>query len=205
MPKFETKLQESKNLKTPQILQLQHRKHKKSRESLKILKNHEAFRDGVNISTEVKRHLGAVIGSFTFCMRTIESFEDFVNPVKEVIQKVFIPTLFGQEEPLSDSLQTVVTLTPNQSGLGIPCLKEDSPQQFAASKFITSRHPDQNLTPLEELMRQYLKANMTKSKIERIDGRTSKNLNLTEPSRTFLNLETTRYNSVHTLGIRPCI
>ena len=73
-------------------------------------------------------------------MRTIESFEDYTDPIHEVINEIFIPTLFGQMEPLADSLQELITLTPTQGGLGIPLLKEEAPQQFAASKKITAPH-----------------------------------------------------------------
>ena len=37
---------------------------------------------------------------FTYCMRTIESFDEYVDPVQKVIEEVFLPTLFGQAEPL---------------------------------------------------------------------------------------------------------
>ena len=98
------------------------------------------FGQEVNITTEGKRHLGAVIGSqeykdqycdekvqgwkreiellaeiarsqphaaycaftkgykskFTYCTRTIESFEEYVDPIHEAIHKMFLPLLFGQ-------------------------------------------------------------------------------------------------------------
>ena len=138
------------------------------------------FGDEVNITTEEKRHLGAVIGSkeykdqyctervqgwkgeistlaeiaksqphaayivltkgykskFTYCMRTIESFEEYVHPVRQqVIVEMFLPTLFGQAEPLQDELSELVTLTPAQGGLGIPDLTTEAPQQYSASKY----------------------------------------------------------------------
>lgn len=90
---------------------------------------------------------------FTFCMRTIESFEDYTDPIHKVINELFIPTLFGQVEPLADPLQELITLTPTQGGLGIPLLKEEAPQQFGASKKITAPHKqsiiEQKLSPLE--------------------------------------------------------
>ena len=55
---------------------------------------------------------------FTYCMRTIESFEEYVDPVQQVIDEMFLPTLFGQAEPLPDELSELVTLTPAQGGLG---------------------------------------------------------------------------------------
>ena len=53
-------------------------------------------------------------------MRTIESFEDYVDPIQEAIDDLLLPTLFGQREPLPIDLRRVVTLTPAQGGLGVP-------------------------------------------------------------------------------------
>ena len=47
-------------------------------------------------------------------MRTIESFEEYVDPVQQVIDDMFLPTLFGHTEPLPDELSERVTLTPAQ-------------------------------------------------------------------------------------------
>ena len=88
-------------------------------------------------------------------MRTIESFEEYVDPVQQVIVEMFLPTLFGQAEPLPDELSKLVTLTPAQGGLGIPDLTTEATQQLA-----------------EKLKRDLrtLKAENTKSKIESIDA-----------------------------------
>ena len=56
----------------------------------------------------------------TYFMRTIESFEDYVDPIQEAIDDLLLPTLFGQREPLPIDLRRVVTLTPAQGGLGVP-------------------------------------------------------------------------------------
>ena len=142
------------------------------------------FGSEVKITTEGRRHLGAVIGStnykeeycnekvnrwreeiealsdiaksqphsayvaftkgfkskFTYFMRTISSFEDYVNPIEEAISELFLPALFGQEEPLPEELHEVITLSPAQGGLGIPALSEEAPQQYAASTSITRPH-----------------------------------------------------------------
>ena len=37
---------------------------------------------------------------FTHFMHTIESFEDYVDPIQEAIDDLLLPTLFGQTEPL---------------------------------------------------------------------------------------------------------
>ena len=73
-------------------------------------------------------------------MRTISSFEDYVNPIEEAISELFLPALFGQEEPLPEELHEVITLSTAQGGLGIPALSEEAPQQYAASTSITRPH-----------------------------------------------------------------
>ena len=55
---------------------------------------------------------------FTYFMRTIESFEEYVDPIHEVIDDLLVPTLFGQTEPLPDELRELLTLSPAQGGLG---------------------------------------------------------------------------------------
>ena len=79
---------------------------------------------------------------FTYFMRTIESFEDYVDPIQEVIDDLLLPTLFGQTEPLPSNLRQLVTLTPAQGGLGVPDLQYEAPQQFAAFTTITASHVD---------------------------------------------------------------
>lgn len=51
---------------------------------------------------------------------------------------MFLPTLLGQVEPLPDKLREIITLSPAQGGLGNPSLREEAPQQYAASKAITA-------------------------------------------------------------------
>ena len=109
-------------------------------------------------------------------MRTIESFEDYVDPIQEAIDDLLLPTLFGQTEPLPSNLRQLVTLTPAQGGLGVPDLR------FAASTTITASHVD-SITKqstfmvagersTEELKRQHqaLKIASVKSRMESIDS-----------------------------------
>ena len=147
-------------------------------------KAERVFGDVVNITTEGKRHLGAIIGSkdyknqyynenvpgwkeeittladtaqsqphaayiaftkgyqskFAYFMRTIESFEEYVSPIQEAINHMRLPPLFSQTEPLPDELSELVTLTPAQGGMGIPNLRVEASQQYAASKSITKQH-----------------------------------------------------------------
>ena len=79
---------------------------------------------------------------FTYFMRNIESFEDYVDPIQEVIDDLLLPTLFGQSQPLPKEVRRLVTLTTTQGGLGVPDLRAEAPQQLAASKSITTAHVD---------------------------------------------------------------
>ena len=119
---------------------------------------------------------------FTYFMRTIESFEDYVDPIQEAIDDLLLPTLFGQTEPFPSNLRQLVTLTPAQGGLGVPDLQFEAPQQFAASTTITASHVD-SITKqstfmvagersTEELKRQHqaLKIASVKSRMESIDS-----------------------------------
>ena len=78
----------------------------------------------------------------TYYMHTIESFEDYVDPIQEAIDDLLLPTLFVPTEPLPSDLRQLATLTPAQGGLGVPDLRFEAPQQFAASTSITAPHVD---------------------------------------------------------------
>ncbi|XP_068723901.1 uncharacterized protein [Montipora capricornis] len=119
---------------------------------------------------------------FIYFMRTIESFQDYVDPIQEAIDDLLLPTLFGQTEPLPSDLRQLVTLSPAKGGLGIPDLRFEAPQQFAASTSITASHVDSITTQsmfmvagensIEELKRQHqaLKTVSVKSRMESIDS-----------------------------------
>ena len=153
----------------------------KSPELAEIAK--EVFGDSVNITTEGKRHLGAVIGSenykkeyceekvttwikelsalceiaetqpqaayaaytqgyrskFTFFLRTIENFEQYLEPIDTFLTDNFIPTLFGSDTP-NDVPREVLSLNPSEGGLGINILSQDANNQFLASTNITTPH-----------------------------------------------------------------
>ena len=55
-------------------------------------------------------------------MRTIPGFEDYIEPVQDILNDVFVPTLFGQEEPMSDALSSLFSLPPRDGGLGMVVL-----------------------------------------------------------------------------------
>lgn len=84
-------------------------------------------------------------------MRTIESFEEYVDPVQQFIDEMYLPILFGQAEPLPDELSELVTLTPAQGGLGIPDLTTEAPQQYSASKRFTRQHAE-SIKPQSKIM-----------------------------------------------------
>ena len=102
---------------------------------------------------------------FTYFMCTIDSFEDYVDPIQEAIDDLLLPTLFGQSEPLPNEVRLIVTLTTAQRGLSMPDLRAEAPQHFAASKSITTAHVDSitsqttfmapGESPTEELKRHH--------------------------------------------------
>ena len=49
---------------------------------------------------------------FTYYLRTIESFEEYVDPIKEMIHTSFIPSLFERVEPLPEEHKGLVSLSP---------------------------------------------------------------------------------------------
>ena len=51
-------------------------------------------------------------------MRTIGSFEDYVEPIQEVIEDVLLPTLFGQSEPIPNEVRRLAALTKESRGSG---------------------------------------------------------------------------------------
>ena len=116
---------------------------------------------------------------FTYFMRTIDSFEDYMNPIDEIIDETLLPVLFGQVEPLPSEISQIVKVPPSLGGLGMPNLKEESPQQYAASKAITACHVESirtqsSIVPPEaevaKKQQQSLKSEKIKSKVEEIDA-----------------------------------
>ena len=96
---------------------------------------------------------------FTYYLRTIESFEDYVDPIEEMIRTSILPSLFGRAEPLPEELKERVNLSPAQSGIEIPDLKRESLEQFNTSLDITAPHVNSIVTqsftiPTRELMEE---------------------------------------------------
>ena len=118
---------------------------------------------------------------FTYCLRTIESFEDYADPIEDVIHTSFLPALFGRIEPLPRALKELVSVSPTQGGFGIPNLKIDAPDQFKASTEITGPHVNAitaqcSTNPTKEQVEEKKheinaqRRATIKSRIDRIDG-----------------------------------
>jgi len=197
----------------------------------------EIFGDTVNITTEGKRHLGAVIGSetfkreycedkvntwikelstlcefaetqpqaayaaytkgykskFTFFLRTIENFDEYLHPIDDLLDNKLIPTLFGAKTP--EVPRDLLALNPNDGGIGINILGQVSGNQFKASSKITQPHVESILNQdtimhttnsegksTQELMQENnaKKHEQRKQQMEEID------INLPENLKTFV-------------------
>ena len=117
---------------------------------------------------------------FTYYLHTIESFEEHVDPIEEVMHTSFLPSLFGRAEPLPKELKELVNLSSAQGGIGIPDLKRESSEQFNTSLGITAPHVNCIVTqsstnPARELMEERKREvnaqrrAAAKSRIDRID------------------------------------
>ncbi|CAH3174262.1 unnamed protein product [Porites lobata] len=124
---------------------------------------------------------------FTYYLRTIESFEEYVDPIYEVIHTSFLPSLFGRAEPLPEELKGLVSLSPAQGGIGIPDLKRESLEQFNASLDVTTPHVNSIVTqrstiPARQLMEERKREinakrrAAIKSRIDKIDESLSPDL-----------------------------
>ena len=96
---------------------------------------------------------------FTYYLRTIESFEEYVDPIEEVIHTSLLPSLFGRAEPLPEELKELANLSPAWRRIGIPDLKCESLEQFNAWLDITAPHFNSIVTqsstiPARELMEE---------------------------------------------------
>ena len=59
---------------------------------------------------------------FTYYLHTIESFEEHVDPIEEVMHTSFLPSLFGRAEPLPKELKEMSIYHLRRAGLGFPIL-----------------------------------------------------------------------------------
>ena len=72
-------------------------------------------------------------------MRTIPNFEDYMEPIEDILNSSLIPTLFGSGTPFSDHFTSLFPLPSKEGGLGIPLLKEEARGQYCGSS-ITEAH-----------------------------------------------------------------
>ena len=79
---------------------------------------------------------------FTYFLRTIEGFEEFVEPVDNLLNNKFLPILFGNEFSIIAEHRDLLALNTSQGGLGIPIIANEAKEQHRASKKITKIHTD---------------------------------------------------------------
>ena len=77
---------------------------------------------------------------FTYFMRTIPNFEDYMEPIEDILNSSLIPTLFGSDTPFPDYFTSLFSLLPEEGGLGIPLLKEEAREQYYGFSIITEAH-----------------------------------------------------------------
>ena len=119
---------------------------------------------------------------FTYFMRTIDSFEEYVSPVDTLLNEKFVPIIFGEDTPFEQPFMDLLSLSPTNGGLGIPSLKNDSALQHETSKAVTENHVNsiisqsvvmlQGETPVDAIKKEYqVKKKATiKQRIEIVDN-----------------------------------
>ena len=75
---------------------------------------------------------------FTFFLRTIENFDEYLYPIDNILDNKLIPTLFGAKTP--EVPRDLLALNPNDGGIGVNILGQISSNQFKASTKITQPH-----------------------------------------------------------------
>ena len=72
---------------------------------------------------------------YTYYLRTIPDFEQYLKPIDDIVTYCFLPTLFGS--PLTSVERQIVSLPTRLGGLGIHVLAENAPKEFASSMALT--------------------------------------------------------------------
>ena len=70
----------------------------------------------------------------------VEGFGDYTDGIQEIISHILVPTFFGNEAPFELHHLNLFSLPTSLGGLGIPFLKDEATQQYAASLSLTSPH-----------------------------------------------------------------
>ena len=73
-------------------------------------------------------------------MRTIPEFESCLYPFQKILCNDFIPTLFGQTEPLPDYFERALSLPQKDGGIAIPNVIGEAEDQLKRSTLITGLH-----------------------------------------------------------------
>lgn len=195
------------------------------------------FGETVNITTEGKRHLGAVIGSanfkreyceskvntwikelttlcefaetqpqaayaaytkgykskFTFFLRTIENFDEYLSPIDSLLDNTLIPKLFGAET--LEVPRELLALNPNDGGIGVTMLSQVSSNHFKASTRITQPHVE-SIINQDSIMRttdadgkcteDLIQENKTKKQQQRREQIENIDISLPEHLKTFV-------------------
>ena len=77
---------------------------------------------------------------FTYFLRTIEDFGQFLEPIEELLRNKFIPILFDIPGTVPSELRNLFALPVKEGGMGISCLKTEAIDQYLASTSITQVH-----------------------------------------------------------------
>ena len=110
-----------------------------------VARAREIFGDQVNITkTQPQAAYAAFtkgfLSKFTYFLRTIKGFGDYTDGIQEIISHILVPTFFGNEAPFELHHLNLFSLPTSLGGLGIPFLKDEATQQYAASLSLTSPH-----------------------------------------------------------------
>ena len=104
---------------------------------------------------------------FTYFMRTIEGFENYLEPLDNTINEQLIPSFFGSDTPM-DELRGVFALNPGDGGLGMPVPSKEAAQQHASSLLITQPHV-QSIIDQEKNIREKCPAGNSQEDLKKLD------------------------------------
>ena len=73
---------------------------------------------------------------YTYFMRTLHNISENLKPIDKVLEEQFLPALFGRE--ITDDDRELLALPVKEGGLGIRRIHDNSQQNYATSKHITT-------------------------------------------------------------------
>ena len=77
---------------------------------------------------------------FTYFMRTIKNFEDFLLPIDTLLENDLLPAFFGDVCATISNHRDLLALNPSDGGLGINFVAKEAERQYSASKVMTCNH-----------------------------------------------------------------